>query len=80
VNENQATVGGGSLPGESMPSFVLEIRMKSPDQFLKKLREQNPPIIARIDNDKILFDPRALLPEQDSLLLSILHRLLPEFK
>ena len=80
VNENQATVGGGSLPGESMPSFVLEIRMKSPDQFLKKLREQNPPIIARIENDKILFDPRALLPEQDSLLLSILHRLLPEFK
>jgi L-seryl-tRNA(Ser) seleniumtransferase len=80
VIKNEAMVGGGSLPGETMPSFVLEIRVKSPDQFLKKLREQNPPIIARIENDKILFDPRTILLEQDSLFLSVLRRLLPEFE
>ena len=80
VNENQAAVGGGSLPGESMPSFVLAIRVKSPDQFLKKLRGQDPPIIARIEDERILFDPRTILLEQDSVLLSILHHLLTEFE
>jgi len=42
VNENQATVGGGSLPGESMPSFVLEIRMKSPINFSKNCANRIP--------------------------------------
>jgi len=80
VSESKATVGGGSLPGESLPSYALSVSVKSPDKFLKKLREQEPPIIARTENNKILFDPRTILLEQDDYLLSILHRLLPELK
>ncbi len=80
VSANEATVGGGSLPGESFPSYVLSLSVKSPDKFLKKLREQNPPIIARTENDKILFDPRTVLPEQDQLLITILQSLLSELK
>jgi len=80
VMESKATVGGGSLPGESLPSYVLELNVKSPDKFLKLLREQEPPIVARTENNKILFDPRTILLEQDASLLSILHRLLPELK
>jgi L-seryl-tRNA(Ser) seleniumtransferase len=80
VVESEATVGGGSLPGESFPSYVLSLHIKSPDKFLKKLRQQNPPVIARTENDKTLFDPRTVLPEQDHLLLTILHSLSTEFK
>ena len=80
VMESRATVGGGSLPGESLPSYVLELNVKSPDKFLKLLREQEPPIVARTEKNKILFDPRTILLEQDDYLLSILHRLLPELK
>jgi len=80
VMESKATVGGGSLPGESLPSYVLELNVKSPDKFLKLLREQEPPIVARTEKNKILFDPRTILLEQDDYLLSILHRLLPELK
>ncbi len=80
VAKNEATVGGGSLPGESFPSYVLSLSVKSPDKFLKKLREQNPSVIARTENDKILFDPRTVLPEQDQLLITILHSLLSELK
>ncbi len=80
VAESEATVGGGSLPGESFPSYVLSLSVKSPDKFLKKLRGQNPPLIARTENDKILFDPRTALLEQDHLLLAILHSLLPELR
>jgi L-seryl-tRNA(Ser) seleniumtransferase len=69
VLEGESTVGGGSLPGESFKTFLLSLDVKSPDKFLKKLRHQNPPIIARTENDKVLFDPRTVLPEQEGALL-----------
>lgn len=69
VVEGESTVGGGSLPGESIKTWLLSLDVKSPDKFLKKLRNQNPPIIARTENDKVLFDPRTVLPEQEGALL-----------
>jgi len=69
IVEGESTVGGGSLPGESMSTYLLSLTVKSPDKFLKKLREQNPPIIARTENDKVLLDPRTVLPEQEGALL-----------
>src|SRR6266511_2044147 len=39
VVEGESTVGGGSLPGESMPTYLLSLTVKSPDKFLKKLRD-----------------------------------------
>ncbi len=81
VVESEATVGGGSLPGESFPSYVLSLSVKSPDKFLKKLRQQNPPVIARTENDEILLDPRTVLLGTRSIaLLSILHSLSTELK
>ena len=69
VVEGESTVGGGSLPGESFKTYLLSLDVKSPDKFLKKLRKQHPPIIARTENDKILLDPRTVLPEQEGALL-----------
>jgi L-seryl-tRNA(Ser) seleniumtransferase len=48
--------------------------VKSPDKFLKRLRQQNPPVIARTEADKILFDPRTVLPEQENDFLDILQK------
>ena len=69
VIQSESTVGGGSLPEESLPTIVLALNVKSPDTFLRKLREENPPIIARTENRKVLLDPRTVLPEQDKALL-----------
>ncbi len=69
VVEGESTVGGGSLPDESFPTFLLSLTVESPDKFLKRLRAQNPPIIARTANDKVLLDPRTVLPEQEGALL-----------
>lgn len=71
----ESTVGGGSLPGESLPTFVLSLVVKSPDKFLGKLRKHAPPIIARAENDQVLLDPRAVLPEQEPILLAALAAL-----
>ncbi len=65
----KSTIGGGSLPGEDQPTFLLALDVKKPDGFLEKLRQQNPPILARTENDRILLDPRTVLPEQDGALL-----------
>jgi L-seryl-tRNA(Ser) seleniumtransferase len=76
VVASESTVGGGSLPDESMPTFVLALSVNHPDKFLKALRNQNPPVIARTENDRILLDPRTVLPEQDQLLITNLQLLL----
>jgi L-seryl-tRNA(Ser) seleniumtransferase len=80
VLPSESTVGGGSLPDESLSTFVLSLSVKNPDKFLKRLRESNPPIIARTENDRILFDPRTVLPEQDQYLITNLQLLITEPK
>ena len=69
VVEGESTVGGGSLPDESIPTFLLELQVKSAEKFLRALRKNNPPIIARTENDRVLLDPRTVFPEQEGALL-----------
>ena len=76
VAKGESTVGGGSLPDESTPTFLLELQVKSAEKFLRALRKNNPPIIARTENNKILLDPRTVLPEQEGALLVGLKNLL----
>ena len=79
VIEAESTVGGGSLPEESIPTFVLALKVKPVEKFVKKLREANLPIIARAENDQILFDPRTVLISQDQSLISSLQSLILQF-
>lgn len=76
VVEGESTVGGGSLPDESIPTFLLSLEVKSVERFMRSLRRSDPPIIARTVNDKILFDPRTVLPEQDEVFLLVLKKVL----
>ena len=76
IESGESTVGGGSLPSESMPTFLLSLDVKSAEKFLNALRKNNPPIIARTENDKVLLDPRTVLPEQEGALLVGLKNIL----
>jgi L-seryl-tRNA(Ser) seleniumtransferase len=76
VVKSESTVGGGSLPDECVSTFVLALDVRSPDRFLKRLRDSNPPVIARVENDTILFDPRTVL--DDEMLVTVLKPLLSE--
>lgn len=78
VIQSESTVGGGSLPEECIATYVLALNVKSPDKFLKKLREGHPPIIARTENDRILLDPRTVL--NDDLLLKGLKKVLHDYR
>jgi L-seryl-tRNA(Ser) seleniumtransferase len=74
VRESRSAIGGGSLPDETLPTFVLAIRPPvAAEEFLSRLRSASPPVIARIEAEKVLFDPRTVMPEEDPLLLDALR-------
>ena len=66
VVPTRSTVGGGSLPGETLPSWAVSIEPGSggADALTAALRRGNPPIIGRIEDGRVLLDPRTVLPEQ----------------
>lgn len=76
IIEGESTVGGGSLPGETLPTHLLALQVEKPDKFLKYLRESNPPVIARVHEDRIVFDPRTVPPEQEGAMLVSLQNAL----
>ncbi len=78
VLEGRSTVGGGSLPGETLPTWLLALDVRSPDRFMSRLRQQNPPVIARTEKDRVLFDPRTVLPEQQGALLVAIQNVMQD--
>jgi L-seryl-tRNA(Ser) seleniumtransferase len=73
VVPGESTVGGGSLPGETLPTFLLALDVRNPERFMQHLRQASIPVIARLENDRILFDPRTVLPEQEMELLTTIR-------
>ncbi len=70
-----STIGGGSLPGETLPTFVLAVEVGQVNEFLKRLRQNSPPIIARINNNKVLFDPRTIFENEEDTFLKSLQKI-----
>ncbi|MCY3917519.1 MAG: L-seryl-tRNA(Sec) selenium transferase [Chloroflexi bacterium] len=73
VVHGESTVGGGSLPGAALPTALLALECESPDRAMEKLREADPPVIARIADGRVLLDPRTVLPKQEVGLLTALQ-------
>lgn len=73
VLSGESTVGGGSLPGTALPTALLALASESPNRVLERLRQANPPVIARIADGRVLLDPRTVLPEQEADLLAALQ-------
>jgi L-seryl-tRNA(Ser) seleniumtransferase len=75
-------VGGGSLPGSTLPTKLVAIggpgKKKTPSlaqTLAQRLRNQETPIISRISGDALLLDPRTVLPEEDEVVLKALKEL-----
>jgi L-seryl-tRNA(Ser) seleniumtransferase len=70
VAPDASTVGGGSLPGETLPTRLLALPGLPADRLAARLRAGQPAVVGRIVDGSLCFDPRTVLPEQDELLLS----------
>jgi L-seryl-tRNA(Ser) seleniumtransferase len=66
VADMQSTIGGGSLPGETIPSAGIAVRSPSADQLLARIRQcGRHAVIGRIEADRVLLDLRTVHPDQD---------------
>jgi L-seryl-tRNA(Ser) seleniumtransferase len=78
VIDGISTIGGGSAPESALPTRLLALAHPAFDAVAleSRLRAMDPPIIARIEQDRVLLDLRTVPPEQDELLSSLLDGLL----
>jgi L-seryl-tRNA(Ser) seleniumtransferase len=72
VASMQSAVGGGSLPGETIPSVGVAIRVSAPSTVGARLRAGRPPVVTRIAEGELLLDLRTVQPDQDDALLAAL--------
>ncbi|MEL7591431.1 MAG: L-seryl-tRNA(Sec) selenium transferase [Anaerolineaceae bacterium] len=72
----QSTVGGGSLPEEMLPTFVLALHIPHIEQAAARLRKGSTPVIARVQDGKLLLDPRTVLLEEEDQLIEQLNLIL----
>ena len=68
--EGDSEVGGGAFPGAKLRTWLAGF----PDEALaKRLRANDPPIIARVARGRVLLDARTILPEQVEIVIAALR-------
>jgi L-seryl-tRNA(Ser) seleniumtransferase len=72
--EGRSAIGGGSAPGVELPTVLVSIGLweRSPDAIERALRHARPPVIARIEDDRVLLDLRTVAEPDDDALLAAL--------
>jgi L-seryl-tRNA(Ser) seleniumtransferase len=70
-------IGGGSTPGQSLPARLVAVRHSSlgPQDLEAALRRNRPPIIARVEHNRLLLDLRTVLDDQDAAIAQAFERL-----
>ncbi|MDP6126588.1 MAG: L-seryl-tRNA(Sec) selenium transferase [Dehalococcoidales bacterium] len=87
VIDGESMVGGGSLPGSTLPTRLVaigegKVKGKALAQRLARelRRNESFPVIGRISDDVLLLDPRSVLPEEDKIMIQALKGLVAESK
>jgi L-seryl-tRNA(Ser) seleniumtransferase len=71
ISDGESVVGGGSCPDCHLPTTLVAIESvePSPNMIESRLRALDPPIIIRLEEDKVLVDLRTVFPAQESILI-----------
>jgi L-seryl-tRNA(Ser) seleniumtransferase len=74
VIEGKSVVGGGTAPTASLPTFLVAITSDkhSPEELLRRLRSQSTPVIARIEDDRLVLDLRTVFTQDENALAAAL--------
>ncbi len=77
VIESRSVLGGGAAPGSTLPTRVLAIKRTTmnADEICKRLRQWEVPIIARVDEGRVLLDLRTVEAEQEAVIVAALESL-----
>jgi L-seryl-tRNA(Ser) seleniumtransferase len=69
VAQTRSTINGGALPGETKPTVALVVRVHDADGLLMRLRQVEFPIVARVEDERVVFDPRTVFEHQEQALI-----------
>ena len=82
VEPGESVIGGGSTPDLSLPTFLIVLAPPAPPakaaDLERKLRANNPPVIVRVERDRVLLDLRTVFPEQEDALAQAITRALAQ--
>lgn len=68
IVEGSSLIGGGATPEQPLPSWLVAVRCEDVMEAERRCRMSDPPVVARIENDLLLFDLRTVFPwEEDEL-------------
>lgn len=75
--EGESVIGGGAAPTSAIPTVLLGVasRRYSAAELANQLRHGEPPIIARLEDDRLLLDLRTVQPEEDDIVIAALAKL-----
>jgi L-seryl-tRNA(Ser) seleniumtransferase len=76
VRDGESVVGGGAAPSATLPTRLLAITCEgvSGDELSARLRASDPPVIARVEDERVLLDLRTVFPEQDDAVAQALKQ------
>jgi len=75
VEAGESVIGGGSTPEQAIPTWLIAVRHTDVVAAEKRLRAGNPPVIARIEDGRLLLDLRTVFPEEEEELQRALKNL-----
>ena len=67
-----SVAGGGATPGQSIPTWLIAIDCANLPDAERRLRAHDPPILARIENERLILDLRTVFPEEEEALAAAL--------
>ena len=73
LDRTESTIGGGSLPGQTLPSWAVVVNGASPQRLLAELRGGAPAVIGRVVDDAVVLDLRTVGPGDDARLAAALR-------
>ena len=77
VAASRSMVGGGSLPGEGLPTWCAALTCEAgADALSTILRAGDPPVVGRIVDERVLLDPRTVTPKDDRPVVSAIREAL----
>jgi L-seryl-tRNA(Ser) seleniumtransferase len=71
--EGRSVVGGGSTPDQELPTWLIALRPRDAIEADRRLRSHEPPVIARIEEDRLLIDLRTVFAEEEGALVAALR-------
>ena len=75
VEPGESVIGGGSTPQQSIPTWLIAVNCANVVDAEKRLRAADPPVIARIEDGRLLLDLRTVFPEEEDELKQALQTL-----